>query len=381
MNPQYVKLIDTLYESTVESSQLERFLEAMSDLTESAAGGIFQRNIDSDRGGFVTCYGLPAGEMTQRERDAQFHREVLRHMSPPPRAGSITYTQDLLPGKRLHAEKLYSRFLKPQGLEQASCLYIEHDESHSLTASFMRECGRGHYEARDKALFRKVMPHLQRSFRLRRHTLGMSLGFAPAWEMLDLLPYGVVVFSSRQEVIYLNQQAERMTFDHDGLGLHTTHLSAHVNSENQRLRQLLKTTIESTRDPSAPMGGGDMLVSRPSGKRPYSVMIHALTACAYGGEGSEDYPAAIVVLQDHEQACEAQLARMRALYDLTAAESRVANEVMQGKSLEHCAASLGHSVSTSRNLLKRVFAKTNTGRQNELVSLLLRSPLGLRRGE
>ncbi|MFV8818144.1 helix-turn-helix transcriptional regulator [Haliea sp. E17] len=376
MNRQYVNLIDTLYESTLDQSQLDRFLEKMSELTHSAAGGLFQRDENATQGGFVSSFGIPVNQMNELERDAEFHREVCRHMTPPPRTGSISYTQDLLPGKRLHTEKLYSRFLKPQGMEQATCLYIEHDDCFSLTASFMRESSQGAYAEADKLLFRRVMPHLQRSFRLKRHTRDIPLGYMPAWEMFDMLPYGVVVFSSEQEVMYLNPQAESMTFDNDGLGLHTSHLSAHISSENKRLRQLLRNAVESTRDPAVPLEGGDMLVTRPSGKRPYSVMVSPLTSSAYCGG---IYPAAIVILQDHEHASEAQLERMRALYDLTAAESRVAHLVMLGNSLENCAASLGHSVSTSRNLLKRVFAKTNTGRQNELVSLLLRSPLGLQR--
>ncbi|TXS89890.1 helix-turn-helix transcriptional regulator [Parahaliea maris] len=375
MNLQYVKLIETLYESTIDPDRISTFLEKMSELTESAVGGIYCRDESARNRGFLSSYGIPAGELTVRERDAEFHREVGRHMTPPPRSGSISYTQDLLPGKRLHNEKLYSHFLQPQGLEQASCLYIEHGERHCLTASFMRQSGDGHYREKDKILFSRIMPHLQRSFRLKRHTASLPTGFAPAWEMLDLLPYGVVVFSSRHEVIYLNPQAEKMTFDNDGLALHTSHLSAHRSAENQKLRSLLRHTIDSTGDTAEPLAGGDLLVSRPSGKRAYSLMIHPLTPSAYDGD---DYPAAIVILQDHEQVCEAQLARMRALYDLTAAESRVANEIMQGRSLEACAEHLGHSVSTSRNLLKRVFAKTGTGRQNELVSLLLRSPLGLR---
>ncbi len=375
MKPQYVNLIETLYESTIDSSRLNGFLEEMSSLTQSAAGGIYCCDESARNGGFMWAFGIPAGELTAREREAEFHREVGRHMSPPPRSGSISYTQDLLPGKRLHSEKLYSHFLRPQGLEQASCLYVEHGGHNTVAASFMRQSGHGKYGDEDKTLFSRIMPHLQRSFRLKRHTAGIPVGFSPAWEMLDMVPYGVVVFSSRHEVMYLNPQAERMTFDNDGLALHTTHLSASRSVENQQLRALLRNTIASTNDSTVPLSGGDMLVSRPSGKRAYSLTIHPLTPSAYAGDNC---PAALVVLQDHEQSCDAPLARMRALYDLTVAESRVANQIMQGRSLECCAEHLGHSVSTSRNLLKRVFAKTNTGRQNELVSLLLRSPLGLR---
>ncbi|GAB3274085.1 helix-turn-helix transcriptional regulator [Parahaliea aestuarii] len=374
MNPQFVRVVETLYESTFEPGQLEVFLEEMAELTDSAAAGIYCCDDNTRHSGFVSSIGISAGELTAREREAGFHREVGRHMSPPPRSGSITYTQDLLPGKRLHRERLFSHFLQPQGLEQAGCLYVEHGGHHTVTASFMRKTGRGKYREQDKALFSKVMPHLQRSFRLKRHTAGLPLGLSSAWELMDMLSYGVILFNSRQEVIYLNPQAERIVADNDGVVLNTRYLGACRSGESQQLRNLLRATIASTIDPAVPLGGGDLLVSRPSGKRAYSVMIHPLTPSVFS---DDQCPAAAVILQDPEQASEAPLARMRSLYDLTTAESRVANEIMQGHSLEICAQNLGHSVSTSRNLLKRVFAKTETGRQNELVSLLLRSPLGL----
>ena len=181
---------------------------------------------------------------------------------------------------------------------------------------------------------------------------------------------------ARDALLYVNEAAEKITREKDGLCLNSSRLSAQLGAENSRLQLMLSTTIKSVSDPRACMSGGDMLISRPSGKRSYSVMINPISACA---SVSWVYPAAIVILQDHELGIEAPVERMRALYDLTPAEARVANQVVMGKSLDECAQSLGHTVATSRNLLKRVFAKTDTRRQNDLVSLVLRSPLNLLR--
>lgn len=236
----------------------------------------------------------------------------------------------------------------------------------------MREQSQGHYDTEHKAVFEQVMPHLQRTFRLKKQTNNMPFHQCQVWDMLKLIPYAVIVFSNEHKVMYANESAEQIGFANDGLALHTNHLSAHVNSESKQLRQLIKSSIESTKKPLEPMSGGDMLVSRPSGQRAYSVMVNPISA---NGNLGGIYPAAIVIVQGHEQNLEAPIKRMRTLYDLTPAESRVAHQMMLGHSLEHCAKNLGHTVSTSRNLLKRVFAKTDTGRQNELVSLMLRSTL------
>ncbi|MBR9911311.1 MAG: helix-turn-helix transcriptional regulator [Gammaproteobacteria bacterium] len=372
MESRYVNLIDTLYDASVNQGALDQFVQQLAQLTDSTVGGIFSRDDTTAQKGFVSSYGASTETLTHFERSSEFHRDFCSHLTPQPVTGSIAYTQDILPGERLHSANFYSGFLKPQGLEQANCLFIEHGSNRSLTANFMRERSQGNYEASQQTLFRHVMPHLQRTFRLKQQTNDLHLHQSQAWEMLKVIPYGVIVFSNQQKVMYVNQAAEQMVFASDGLALHNTHLSANISSENKQLRHLLKSTIDSTVNPNVPMMGGDLLISRPSGKRSYSVMVNPISAV---GNSGGTYPAAIVIVQDHEQDFDAPIERMRMLYDLTPAESRVAHQMMLGKSLESCAESLGHTVSTSRNLLKRVFAKTETGRQNELVSLMLRSPL------
>lgn len=73
----------------------------------------------------------------------------------------------------------------------------------------------------------------------------------------------------------------------------------------------------------------------------------------------------------------ARLARCCAIFGLTRGEAQVALGVMNSKSIEQIAATQGHSISTSRNLLKRAFAKTGVNPQSELTHLMLHSPLFL----
>lgn len=367
-------LLDTLYESSINPEAINGFVRDLSELTGSAMGGIYRSEASADRGEFLGSYGASSEELHAFERDGQSYQQYCSLVAPRPTPGHIAYTQDLPPDGQQRLTQFYHTLLKLPRPKQANCLFIEHDDQHSLTGAFFREHSQRNYDDNQKAIFRQVMPHLQRSFRLQSRTDNLRIDQHQVWEMLTLMPYGVVVFSNRQRVMYVNHAAERMAFANDGLALNTTHLSARLCTENQRLRHLLKRCIESTGDPESPLWGGDLQVTRPSGKRAYSVMINPISPC---GKSENVYPAAIVILQDHEECLQAPISRMRELYDLTPAESRVAHQIMLGRSLDVCASNLGHTVTTSRNLLKRVFAKTNTGRQNELVSLLLRSPLNL----
>jgi DNA-binding CsgD family transcriptional regulator len=59
-------------------------------------------------------------------------------------------------------------------------------------------------------------------------------------------------------------------------------------------------------------------------------------------------------------------------FALSVAETRIAERIAAGVSLEKAAEDLGISRETARNHLKAVFAKTGTHRQSELVALLSR---------
>lgn len=58
-----------------------------------------------------------------------------------------------------------------------------------------------------------------------------------------------------------------------------------------------------------------------------------------------------------------------ALFGLTEAERRIFENVADGLTVQETAEKLGIGVSTVRTHLLRVFEKTDTGRQAELVSL------------
>jgi DNA-binding CsgD family transcriptional regulator len=66
---------------------------------------------------------------------------------------------------------------------------------------------------------------------------------------------------------------------------------------------------------------------------------------------------------------------IQGLFDLTAAEARVAGRVGEGKTIAEIAAESGRSVETIRTQLRMVFEKIGVHRQTELVALLQGTPM------
>lgn len=64
--------------------------------------------------------------------------------------------------------------------------------------------------------------------------------------------------------------------------------------------------------------------------------------------------------------------RLRELFDLTAAEARLAQRLACGDSVEEVAQRLSIKMTTARTQLAAIFAKTDTRRQAKLVAILSR---------
>jgi DNA-binding CsgD family transcriptional regulator len=104
-------------------------------------------------------------------------------------------------------------------------------------------------------------------------------------------------------------------------------------------------------------------------KRPLHLFVSPLrTAVAWAGLTSPA-PIVLVLIIDPERAPRGVESNLRALFELTPAEARVARGIAAGETLIGVAEALGILSSTARTHLHRVFEKTGTKRQAELVKL------------
>jgi DNA-binding CsgD family transcriptional regulator len=83
-------------------------------------------------------------------------------------------------------------------------------------------------------------------------------------------------------------------------------------------------------------------------------------------------------ITDPERPPDSPLETLARLYGLTPAESRLLHKLMIGCTLEEAACQLQISVKTARSQMKRVFLKTDTSRQSEVLRLVLGSPAMVR---
>jgi DNA-binding CsgD family transcriptional regulator len=86
-------------------------------------------------------------------------------------------------------------------------------------------------------------------------------------------------------------------------------------------------------------------------------------------------PVAVALITDPEKQTPVSTDVLMQAYKLTRKEAMLAAKLFEGKSLEQAAQELAITYETARTHLRRIFSKTGTSRQAELILLIARHPM------
>ncbi len=186
---------------------------------------------------------------------------------------------------------------------------------------------------------------------------------------LDRLPYGVFVLAANARVMFMNAFASELINARDGLVIgYDQVLRTSRPTETQALHATIRNATE-TKDNSMPSGA--MFVERIKALRP----LHCVVQNFSGTTNPEEHePHAAIYVTDPERAPTVSALVLAGLFDLTPSESRLLAGLVGSGRLEQAAEDANLTLSTARTYLKQIFAKTGTGRQGELIQLVLLSP-------
>ena len=118
-------------------------------------------------------------------------------------------------------------------------------------------------------------------------------------------------------------------------------------------------------------------LTRPPPARPLNLLVAPLRGKLLSREAPR--AAAVVFVTDPERLPSTPIDRVQRWLGLTRAEAALVLQLLRGRRVEDAADALGISAHTARTQLKRALAKTSTGRQAELVRLVLGTPAVLAR--
>jgi DNA-binding CsgD family transcriptional regulator len=181
-----------------------------------------------------------------------------------------------------------------------------------------------------------------------------AVGADLLWTAADWIRLAILTVTPRAQVTGANLAATKLLAARDPLRTTTDGLTAHVPSETRVLRDAIARPLASQHT---------LLLSAAASER----SVPAVVASA-GEQGS------IIYIADPREKIAPNPEALTRLYGLTRTEAQFAVALARGMSVEDAAEALAVAPSTARTHLKRIFLKTETNRQAQLVSVLLSLP-------
>jgi len=286
-----------------------------------------------------------------------------------PRHGTGT-SDDLVTTAELKHSEFYSDYGRPNGIFFNCWTIVEQNERFGSGLSLIRPEDAKQFTAEQVKLLKLLTPHLGKAFRLQRIIERASDNNSALLTSIAQFDFGVVALDGEGRITNLSAPAKYLLDQQDGIRIHASHLEAAYPDENRRLQDMLAVANQVWDHPHR-SDGNTLLLSRKSGKKPLQVVVFPFVS---SGLLAEERPQVLVFLSDPSSKPASRAAVLRALYGLTPTESRLADLLLQGLEVREAADQLRTTLETTRFQLKRVFAKTGTRRQSELMRLMLSLP-------
>ncbi len=271
----------------------------------------------------------------------------------------------------------YQEVMKPQGLAPSAPIFhviASHPDRPTSGMGIWRKEGGRPFTDEDLALCNRLVPHLGRAFEIHSRFGDVRNQRGALADVIDRLPLGIVLIDAASQPVVVNRVAEQIAGEHDGFTLGPGGPRAADSREGRLLRGHLGEAI--TLGLTSGQGrNAVMSVSRPSGRRAYTVVVAPLLR-PIDGRSTRD-AVAVVFVADPEATGISTIKFLQTLYSLTHAEAELVVLLASGRSLEEAAAERGVAINTIRSQLKQVFAKTETNRQGQLLRLVLTGVAGI----
>lgn len=361
MGDAYEDLIDRIYEAAAVPdlwaetlSGIARFGEGAGALLFTSQGNDFRYVASPEVEETVEAF-MAGGWAARNDRPARLFAK--QH------AGFLT-DLDVYTRAEIEANPLFTEFLRPRGLGWGTASAIAVPSGEQIVVDVERAFADGPVPAGIVARLDALRPHLARaaavSARLRLQAVQVAA------DALDLVGLPAAILGPRGQVLALNRGAE---------ALHPTTLreGRRIGLADARADRLLADAVQA-------LAAGALQAARsipvPGTPERVPAVVHLLPV----RRSARDLfaaAAAILMVTPVTRGVLPGLSVLEGLFDLTAAEARVARAIANCRTVEQIAAESGTSPQTVRSQLKGVMAKTGVGRQAELVGLLAGAALPL----
>lgn len=278
--------------------------------------------------------------------------------------GAVFRRREIIDEVEFQRRELWNEWMRPRDMWDGMTSNLHREGGANWSIHIHRGKGQGELGDSDVRAFRICVDHL-----IRAKTLGDEVHRATRFgDVFASLPVGIMLADAAGKVEFFNGEAERLLFGPAAIGIK----SGKVFCDNPTAQAKISSLISAAASPMlAGTGGGSVIVQAEPQSGLSSIVVSIAPFMGSKLYGLSSQPSAIIVLRDMflQPSTDVDLL-IRELFGLTAAEAKLCVVLASGVTLHDAAMRNAITVKTARTYLERVFSKTATRQQSQLVNLI-----------
>jgi DNA-binding CsgD family transcriptional regulator len=360
----FPELLNQLYFTAIGVVPWDEFLVALAGRLEANCAGLMVH--DPENREYLVAQQVGVSDAAQQEYAAHYGKYDIHFQAAMARrklsAGMVQLSQDVISVPKLRGTYYYNEFLRRYDILHQCGVVIADDGSRLSTITLTRPHGADAFASKEQRFLTRLTPHLQAAFALHRFLTDLRLTEVSLQAAFDASPNPSLMVNRAMKILAINSKAKAYTDGSRTLAVRAGQLVALAQPYTDQLRSLVRLSGKT-------MAGEQMQISQPGGTQ-ITISVTPLVQDAIGiGKG----PAILIAVEDPLVRQETFQRNLIRTYGLTVSEARVAQLLLDGKALAEISAKLHVTRNTLKTHLSRIFLKTATKRQAELVGLLQRS--------
>ncbi len=265
-----------------------------------------------------------------------------------------------MPRSEFDRTPFYNEFLAPQHQNFGLIMLAAKTETVASAIGFYRSSTDGRFDPDEERLLRALGPHLQRAVALNLRLAQSQMQLSVSVDLLNRIDQAALLVDPQARVLFANCAAEAVLSEGDVLRLTRGCLTTRVPAETAALHAMIALGMNGA-------ATSKLALSCRDARR---VMVEVVPLQAETWRLPQRLAAFVFIdaLTTHALPSPTQIGRR---LGVTRAQAALAHELLHGDGIPAAAERLGVSRSTARTHLLKLFQKTGTNRQAELVRLIL----------
>jgi DNA-binding CsgD family transcriptional regulator len=261
--------------------------------------------------------------------------------------------------------KFYQEWVQPQGLREGCVMKFAQTADRVGAMAFITHASRDVITADERRFMAVISPHVRRAAMIGDLLDHQRVQLHLFKQALDRLAAAVFLVDGSGRMFYANESGQTMLSS----GGPILSKSGQIASANLATASALADAIARAGSASADLGGRGIGIPVAGPGLPPAVAYVLPLQNTETGESFAPAVAAVFVAVSGMSA-PPQEDVLATIYDLTPKEARVMRQVGTGQSVQEIATMFDVSDNTIKSHLARVFAKTGTDRQAEIVKIV-----------